>query len=393
MKQILCINTAGKDRQDALRMRRLASHLNADVTYYDIDRSVSRVTASRSVWRLLKTSKWDLVYQEGTGIAGGANLIRAAWAWKQPYVISSGDPIGGYFRTKYGFLVGNSFEFYERLLYRACVGFIGWTPYLTGAALKMGAKNAVTVEGAVDLSIFKPCVPAEKSALRQRYNIPNNHLVCGIAGSLNWIPRQSWCQGYELVHFLKRLKREDVSLLIVGDGNGRAHLERAIPDTLRSRIVFTGRVPETQVADLINVMDIGFVTQIMGPLGNYRLSTKLPEYLACGVPVAMSPIPGFYDYAAPAGWPLPPYHPASEEFHQRCAKWIEQLSWSDLEEKKNQALEIAHQRFSYEKIAPKFCSFIHELLYPGTPNKTNAISSLAFAEDEAGDNPQTRAIG
>ena len=52
-----------------------------------------------------------------------------------------------------------SFEQYEKLLYRHCTGFIGWTPYLAGMALKMGAPRAVTVEGAVDTSVFNSLRP------------------------------------------------------------------------------------------------------------------------------------------------------------------------------------------------------------------------------------------
>src|SRR5262245_1017531 len=98
MTRILCINPRGPGDLHGLRARCLASHLNADVTFHDVDRAISRTAASRRVWSLLRSENWDLVYQEGTGIAGGFNLIRAARAWGQPYIVSSGDPIGGYFR-------------------------------------------------------------------------------------------------------------------------------------------------------------------------------------------------------------------------------------------------------------------------------------------------------
>ena len=365
MKKVLCIATAGKGGQDERRMHYLASQLNAEVIYYCLDRSVSRVVAAQEIWRLLQSDQWDLVYQEGTGIAGGMNLILAALLKNQSFIVSSGDPIGGFFHMREGPLMGYLFEVYERLLYKTCKGFVGWTPYLTGAAMKMGVQTAVTVEGAVDLDVFYPYDQSRRLAIRERYKLNPNHIVCGIIGSLNWNFRQSCCQGYELVESLKHIKREDVSLLIVGDGNGRAHLEQAIPERLRSRVVFTGRVPEADVVEAINAMDIGFVTQILGKLGNYRLSTKLPEYLACGVPVAMSPIPGFFDYASPAGWSLPAYHPASTEFHTHCAQWLDQLNWSDIAQKRKQAPELAHKYFDYEVVKPKFSEFVHRLLYSG----------------------------
>jgi Glycosyl transferases group 1 len=361
MKKVLCINTGGKG--DGLRMRRLTANLNAEVVYYDLERSRSRIANGKDVWNILNSSTWDLVYQEGTGIAGGANLIRAAIGWKQQFVVSSGDPIGGFFRVTQGPLLGSVFELYEKMLYRTCSGFIGWTPYLTGAALKMGAKRAITVEGGVDLNIFYPYTPSERLEIREKYGIHPEHLVCGVVGSLKWTSRQSYCYGCEMIESLKHLNRQDVTILIVGDGDGRHRLEKAIPDRLRSRVVFTGLLPEIEVVDAMNVMDIGFVTQTLDELGNFRLTTKLPEYLACGVPVAMSPIPGFYDYAASGGWALPAYHPASTEFHFRCAAWLDQLNWKDVAEKASYAREIARSFFDYNIVSAKFSNFVNGLLY------------------------------
>lgn len=361
MNKVLCISTAGKG-QDPLRMRQLTQFINAEVTHYDLDRSLSKLAAARAVWKLVKSQQWNLIYQEGTGLAGGLSLIRAYRDWQQPFVVSSGDPIGGYFHTKFGPVAGSLFDKYERLLYESCAGFIGWTPYLTGAALKMGAKQAVTVEGAVDVKQFYPLDGEQKSALRSKLGIPKNHLVCGMAGSINWVSRQSWCQGYELVQMMKYLKRPDISVLIVGDGSGKAKLEALVPEHLKTRVIFTGRVPSEQVPELINSMDIGFVTQIMGRLGNFRLSTKLPEYLACGTAIAMSPIPGFFDYAYSAGWPLPGLHPASQEFHQQCAAWLDELSWEEINLKKSLAFDTAKKFFDYEVITPKFTAFIERIL-------------------------------
>lgn len=363
MKTVLCINTSGVGKQDGLRMRRLTSRLQANVTYYDVDRASTPFSAAQEVWDLITSSHWDLIYQEGTGIIGGINLIRAALTRQQAFVVSSGDPIGGFFHATRGAAFGSLFGSYERLLYRTCTAFIGWTPYLTGAALKLGAKRAITIEGAVDLNIFRPQPLDQKQQIRQKYGIHPDHIVCGIVGSLKWTPRQHYCYGYELIETLKRLKRKDVSVLIVGDGTGRVKLENAIPEALKSRVIFTGQIAEEEVVEVMNAMDIGFVPQTLDELGSYRLTTKLPEYLACGLPVAMSPIPGFYDYAARAGWALPAIHPAKPEFHQACAQWLDQLHRQDIQQKASYASAVAKQYFDYDLLSPRFCNFIHELLY------------------------------
>ena len=362
VKKVLCINPRGQGDLHQLRAHRLTRDLDAEIIFYNVDRRTSYPTAVRALNVAIQSQHWDLIYQEGTGIIAGCNSIQAAQLRKQRFIVSSGDPVGGFFRVTKGPAVGALFDIYERLLYRTCAGFVGWTPYLTGAALTLGAKRGVTVEGGVELETFVPLSPAERKAVKQSFGIDANHLVCGVVGSLIWTPRQSYCYGLELVETLKRLTRTDVSLLIVGDGTGKSILEGRIPDHLRSRVVFTGRLPETEVVKAMNAMDIGFITQTLDALGNFRLTTKLPEYLACGLPVAMSPVPGFYDYASDAGWALPARHPASAEFHERCAAWLDALDREEVAEKARQARPIACQRFDYEVLSQKFRLFVGDIL-------------------------------
>lgn len=362
IKYILCLVAAGAGGLDERRARLLGSALDADVTYYFVDKAISRGVAMWRINELLRSRNWDLVYQEGTGIASGLSLIGAAHKRRQPYLVSVGDPIGGFFQVTEGPLHGQFFGFYERLLYRYCTGIVGWTPYLTGRALQMGARRAATVEGGADLSLFTPASPADKQAARRKLGLASTHLVCGVVGSLRWNRRQSYSYGLELVETLKRVRRSDVSILIVGDGDGLEYLKQRVPDALRSRIVFTGRLPQEEVVTAMQAMDIGFITQTLDALGNYRLTTKMPEYLSCGLPVAMSPVPGFYDYVALAGWALTARHPADAEFHKHCAAWLDRLDREEVAEKARQARSIACQRFDYEILSKRFRLFVEDLL-------------------------------
>jgi hypothetical protein len=360
---LLCVNTGGAGGQDGLRMRRLAGRLKGwNITCFDLDRG-DRRGAANDLWDLLRSRSWDLVYQEGTGIAGGLNLIRAARSRsRQRYVVSSGDPISGFFRATRGAGIATAFAAYDRSLYRHSAGFIGWTPYLAGRALELGAPRAVTVEGAVALDIFKPLSAAERAAARERFGLPQDHLVCGVVGSLTWVPRQKYCYGLELVETIQRVKRRDLTMLIVGDGQGKAIMQERIPESLRSRVVFTGRLPEADVVQAMNAMDVGFITQTLDQLGSYRLTTKMPEYLACGLPIAISPIPGYFDYVGDAGWPLPPYHPASAAFAEHCAAWLDELCKEEIRERSARCRPIAEARFSYDVVGPRFERFIEHLV-------------------------------
>lgn len=361
MKSILAINTGGIGDLHGLRVRRLTEGLPFDVEIYDVDRSRGRRYNFDAIRALLTGKDWDLVYQEATGVVGGLNLIRAAHEWGQPYIVSTGDPVGGYFRNVRGPAAGWLATRYERELYRSSTCFIGWTPYLSGMALRMGATRAATIEGAVDTTVFAPASVESRRATRDRLGIPNDAIVCGLVGSIKWGARQRYCYGLELVSMLDHLRRRDVTVLIVGDGDGMPRL-RSIADRHPGRVVFTGRVPEAEVAELVNVMNIGFITQTLDGLGSYRLTTKLPEYLASGVPVAMSPIPGFFDYALDAGWALPALHPGDPEMHRRLAGWLDELSTGEIERQAGNARQIALDRFDYRVITARFSAVIGHLL-------------------------------
>ncbi len=357
---VLCIVTGGSG--DLLRAKHLCAGLKADITYFSVDKALSRLNEARQIAALLRSKHWDLVYLEGTGISGGLNLIQAAKARRQKFILSSGDPIGGFFRVTRGPFYGSVFERYERSLYRRCAAFVGWTPYLTGMALSMGAPRGVTIEGGADLTAFRPFASEARAKARVRFGLAPDHVVCGVVGSLNWTKRQSYSYGLELVEAIQRSKRNDVSALIVGDGNGRHRLEEKVPASFRSRIIFTGRLSADDVPEAINAMNIGFITQTLDGLGNFRLTTKLPEYLACGVPVAMSPIPGFYDYVYPPGWALPAMHPAHPDFHAACANWLDGLSHDEITFRASLARPRAEERFDYEHLSQKFALFVADLL-------------------------------
>ena len=96
-------------------------------------------------------------------------------------------------------------------------------------------------------------------------------------------------------------------------------------------------------------------------LGRYRLTTKLPEYLSSGLPVAMSPIPGYYDYAMQAGWRLPALHPADPAFHQATAAWLDTITWETIDERRKTAPYVAYKHFDYQVVRPRFESFINDL--------------------------------
>src|SRR4051812_47121004 len=251
-RPLLVFATKGSGSNDETRILELVA--DHDHVVYPFDRADKRGNISRLL-RTVRQERPALIVMEGTGIAGGLAVLLARALLRTPYVVSSGDAVGPFLAGAHPHIALPAW-LYEWLLCRCSAGFIGWTPYLVGRALTFGAPRAVTAAGWQDAPAMSG---SERLAARQRVRaslgIGDDEIVFGIAGSLDWNPRVGYCYGYELVRATVRAQRRGLRALIVGDGSGRAHLERAAGDALGKTVLMTGRVPRQRVDEYLVAMD------------------------------------------------------------------------------------------------------------------------------------------
>jgi glycosyltransferase involved in cell wall biosynthesis len=135
----------------------------------------------------------------------------------------------------------------------------------------------------VDRSLFRPL---DQAAARRRLHIDPDARVLLYAGVLD--------QTHNLIPLLEALQATGVpgaTLHIAGDGKLRgAYEERARVATIP--VLFHGRVPHERMPELIAAADLCLAPyeRAVFPEGHVAYSTlKIPEYLACGKPVASVP--------------------------------------------------------------------------------------------------------
>ena len=355
--RVLAFSTLGHGSNEEVRIRDLLRDFGPEL--FPFDRAHKLGTFGRlllEMWRI----RPDLVVMEGTGLAGGAALILARAVLRQRYLVSSGDAIGPWVGTR-SRILGPVFGIYERLLYRLASGFIGWTPYLVGRALTFGAPRAMTAAGWAE---FRR-TPAERRDARKRVRsalgIPADALVIGIAGSMVWTPRYRFCYGVELVKALAKVRRPDVYALLVGDGTGRAELEELAEDRIGRTVLFTGRVPQTDVPDYLAAMDLGSLPQSVDRLGSFRFTTKISEYLAAGLPMVTGQVPMGYDLDDGWVWRLPGNAPWDESYIHGLADLLERLTPAELAKKRG-AVPVDHPTFDRERQIRRVTAFVSELL-------------------------------
>jgi hypothetical protein len=309
--RVVGVATQGRGGNEEDRLRMLLSRFDAEIV--PLDRGAKRESFQR-VLRTIRDLQPDLAIVEGTGWAGGLAMMEGRRRYSVPYVVSSGDAVGPFIAAR-NRLAGPLFAAYERRLCRNAAGFIGWTPYLAGRALTFGTPRAMTAAGWAPFP--PPADPAAaRATVRARLGIASDALVVGIAGALVWNCRAGFCYGADLVRAIVRVERTDLPVVavIIGDGDGRPHLEQLAGDRLGRSVILTGRVPQAGLPEYYAAFDIGSLPQSVDSVGSFRYTTKISEYVAAGLPILTGQIPMAYDLDDGGGWlirlPGPnPWHP------------------------------------------------------------------------------------
>ncbi len=287
---ILGCASQGTGSSDEARLRDLLSRFQARYVSFNKAR---KLDSFKTCLRALRAGGFDLFALEGTGISAGLAAILGRILWKRPYVVSSGDAVAPFLSSR---LPAGSplFRLYERLLYTFSAGFIGWTPYLVGRALTMGATRGVTIPGWAPFRFSRQDLEAMRRSTRESLGIPESAVVFGIAGSLVWSSRYQFCYGAELVRAARRCSVPPY-ILIVGGGSGLEKLKELAGDQVGKRILFPGRVPREDVARYLAAMDLGSLPQSVDGVGNFRYTTKLPEYRSASLLIVTNQTPMSYD--------------------------------------------------------------------------------------------------
>jgi hypothetical protein len=253
------------------------------------------------------------------------------------------------------------FALYERVLCRLAAGFIGWTPYLAGRALTFGTPRVMTAPGWAPFRRSPAEQVEDRKQTREKLGIPANQIVVGIAGSMVWNRRYQYCYGMELVEAACKVRRPDVTFLMVGDGGGLPHLEAKAAGLPGGRVIFTGRIPQDQLPAYYAACDLASLPQSVDRVGSFRYTTKLSEYLAFGLPVLTGQIPLAYDLDDGWIWRLAGDAPWDRTYTAALAEVLEGLTADQLHAKRA-AVPRDHPAFDYARQARQATAFIRDLL-------------------------------
>jgi glycosyltransferase involved in cell wall biosynthesis len=324
---------------------------------YSFRREAKLRSAAGLLRLLVAGERPDLVVMEGTGLAGGLPLLLARALRGVPYVVSSGDAVGPFFGLS-GPLLGIAGGVYERALCRFSAGFVGWTPYLAGRAMTFGAPRAMTAPG---WTRNDPS-PGARTRIRAELGIPEEAIVVGLTGSLHWNARRRYVYGLEVVRAAVRAGRPDVFACIVGDGDGLERLRELAGAELGRRVLLPGRVAPERVPDFLSAFDLGSLSQSVDPVGSFRYTTKLSEYLAVGLPFVTAQTPLAYDLDEGYMWRLPGKAPWDPAYIDALTALLGSITREEVAQRRDAAARADAALFDRGVQQRRMSAFVEDLL-------------------------------
>jgi len=131
---------------------------------------------------------------------------------------------------------------------------------------------------AVDVKRFSPQAPSE--LLYEKYNIPKDKFLIATIGRLE---RN---KGHKIMIETLPLLDESIVYLIVGGGSKIESLKKLVADlNLQDRVIFTGRVLESELVDCYNIADLIVLLSTFDKNEGEGLPLGLIEASACGKPI------------------------------------------------------------------------------------------------------------
>jgi glycosyltransferase involved in cell wall biosynthesis len=287
-----------------------------DLSYSNSDGFVRRTLtflrfAARSVGLAL-TERYDVVFATSTPLTAGIPGIFARWLRRKPFVFEVRDlwpELPRAMRVIRNPVVLGAMSILEWVSYRSAHRLVGLSPGIVAGIERRGPDHArvALIPNGCDLSIFSgPCTPWRPEGVTFEDFVA---LYAGTHGQANGLDAV-----LDAAAELRRRGRDDIKLLLVGQGKLKPGLqERARREGL-TNVVFSDPVDKGRLVGLMAASDVGL--QILANVPAFYFGTspnKFFDYLAAGLPVLIN-YPGWLATLVQendCGFAVPPQEPTA----------------------------------------------------------------------------------
>ncbi len=175
-------------------------------------------------------------------------------------------------------------ESLEKIMYKAADKIVtvgpGYKRQLTAKGIP--AEKIDIVTNGVDPEIYFPREP--NTAIIERYNLTDK-FVCSYIGTIGMASDLKIA--VKTAQILKNRNRDDIRLLIVGDGAIRSDLQEQVKNLKLDNIIFTGQQPKKKIPSFLSISNICLVHLKKAELFKSVLPSKIFETAAMGKPIIL----------------------------------------------------------------------------------------------------------
>ncbi|WP_180057308.1 glycosyltransferase family 4 protein [Acinetobacter sp. YH12090] len=234
--------------------------------------------------KLVFTEKYDIVFATSTPLTAGIPGIFAKWFKRKKFVFEVRDlwpelpKAMGVVKNP---IVLWMMSILEWMSYHSADRLVGLSPGMVDGIIKRGINpNKVTsIPNGCDLDIF-----SEKQHAWRPEKVKDTDLMAiftgahGLANGLDIL--------VDVADELEKRGREDIKLVLVGDGMQKKALQQRVEQLNLSNIIFHDPVNKTKLAGLMASADIGLQILANVPAFYYGTSpNKFFDYISAGLPV------------------------------------------------------------------------------------------------------------
>lgn len=353
----------GLDGQYVNGMRRGVSDginvIELDLAYSNADGFVKRArTFLQFAWRsvgLAFTEQYDVLFATTTPLTAGIPGILARWLRGKPFVFEVRDlwpelpRAMGVIRNP---VVLWAMSVLEWLSYRSAHLLVGLSPGIVDGIANRGVPRSriAAIPNGCDLDIFdgdvQPWRPVQVKSTDLMAVFAGTH---GMANGLDAV--------LDAAAVLKKRGRDDIKLVLIGQGKLKAELQARAAREGLDNVVFHDPVNKTRLAGLMAATDLGLQVLANVPAFYYGTSpNKFFDYIAAGLPV-LNNYPGWLAEMIEqhqCGFAVPPEDPAA------FAEALEKAA-SDraaLQAMGKNSRKLAQDQFSRKQLADKWVNWV-----------------------------------
>lgn len=333
-----------------------------DLAYSNADGFLKRAGtfvkfALRSIG-LAMTERYDVLFATTTPLTAGIPGIAARWLRGKPFVFEVRDlwpelpRAMGVIRNP---LLLWSMRVLEWASYRSAHRLVGLSPGIVDGIAHRGVSRDLIayVPNGCDLDLFSsPVEPWRPAGVRPTDLMAVFAGTHGMANGLDAV--------LDAAGELKRRGRDDIKLLLIGQGKLKAGLQARAEREGLSNVVFHDPVNKARLAGLMAATDVGLQVLANVPAFYYGTSpNKFFDYIAAGLPV-LNNYPGWLAEMIEehqCGFAVPPDNPAA------IAAALEQAAAdrSALKVMGQRGLVLAREQFARHAMADKWVDWVTEV--------------------------------